>query len=100
MLTKQKIIELLQAQRTYLSAEYGVGRIGLFGSYAKESPKEGSDVDLLIEFKRPIGLRFVELVEYLEALLGHKVDVLTPGGIENIRIKRIAKDIAESVVYV
>ena len=100
MLTKQKIIELLRAQRLHLSTEYGVSRIGLFGSYAKERPNEESDIDLFIEFQRPIGLRFVELVEYLEALLGRKVDVLTPAGIENIRIKRVAKDIGESLVYV
>jgi predicted nucleotidyltransferase len=39
-------------------------------------------------------------VEYLENLLGRKVDVLTPAGIQGIRIERIAKSIAESTVYV
>jgi predicted nucleotidyltransferase len=36
----------------------------------------------------------------LEAVLGRKVDVLTPAGIENIRIARVAQNIAESLVYV
>jgi len=54
----------------------------LFGSYAKGHPNESSDVDLVIEFERPIGFRFFELLDYLEALLGQKVDVLTPAEIQ------------------
>jgi predicted nucleotidyltransferase len=77
-----------------------VSKIGLFGSYAKGRPDETSDIDLLLEFERPIGLRFIELVDYLENLLGRKVDVLTPAGIQNIRIERIARSISQSVVYV
>lgn len=100
MLTRQTIVELLQAKQPYLTAEFGVRKIGLFGSYAKGQPNESSDVDLLIEFERPIGFRFFEFLEYLEALLGQKVDVLTPAGIQNIRIQRVAQNIAESVVYV
>lgn len=100
MLTRQKIVELLKAQQSYLRAEFGVSKIGLFGSYLIGQPNETSDIDLLVEFERPIGFRFFELVDYLEALLGHRVDVLTPAGIQNIRIQRVAKNIAESVVYV
>jgi hypothetical protein len=57
-------------------------------------------VDVVVEFDRPIGLKFVEFAEYLERLLGRKVDVLTPAGIRGIRIRRVAKDIAENIVYV
>lgn len=84
----------------YLSVEYGVARIGLFGSYAKGLPHGNSDIDLIIEFKKPIGLRFMELIDYLESLLGRRVDVLTPAGLAGIRIKRVAEDINASVVYV
>ncbi len=48
----------------------------------------------------PLGFRFIELTEYLENLLGKKVDVLTPAGIRGIRITHIAQDIKESIVYV
>lgn len=71
----------------------------MFGSYAKGQPDETSDVDIVVEFDRPVGFRFVELAEYLENLLGCKVDVLTPAGIQNIRIAHIARDIAESVPF-
>ena len=77
-----------------------MSRIGVFGSFAKGDFAETSDVDLVIEFDQPIGLRFSELVEQLEQLLGRKVDVLTPAGINGIRVKRVARDIAENVIYV
>ncbi len=100
MLTKKKILEVLQSEYPFLAAEFGISKIGLFGSFAKGEPAETSDVDILVEFERPVGFRFVEFAEYLEHLLGRKVEVLTPAGLQGIRIKRIAKNIAESIVYV
>ncbi|MBN1515751.1 nucleotidyltransferase family protein [Candidatus Sumerlaeota bacterium] len=100
MLTQETITKALQKDRAYLSSTYGVARIGLFGSYANGTPTKESDVDLVVEFNRPIGLRFVEFAEYLERLLGANVDVLTPAGIQNIRNKRIAQSILKSIVYV
>ena len=100
MLTKQEITRILRENYPYLTSEYGVKRIGLFGSYAKDSPTETSDVDLVVEFERPIGFHFTEFAEYLESLLGKRVDVLTPAGIQGIRIERIARSIEESIVYV
>jgi predicted nucleotidyltransferase len=100
MLTREKVIDLLREQFSYLVAEYGVKRIGLFGSYAKGAPDEASDIDIVVEFERPMGFRFIEFTEYLECLLGKNVDVLTPAGIQGIRIAHIAKDIEENTVYV
>lgn len=100
MLTQQHVVDQLREQAPYLASGFGIRKIGLFGSFAKGQPTESSDIDLVVEFERPIGLRFVELVEYLEKLLGRKVDVLTPTGVQGIRRRSIANSIAESVVYV
>lgn len=100
MLTKDRITELLQEQNTYLANEFGVRRIGLFGSVSRNLSSEASDIDLVVEFERPIGLRFMELGDYLESLLGHKVDLLTPAGIQAIRSQAIRQEISESIVYV
>jgi predicted nucleotidyltransferase len=100
MLSTEKVVELLQENQAYLAAEFGVSKIGLFGSYAKGQSSDTSDVDLFVEFERPIGFRFIELADYLENLLGQKVDVLTSAGIQNIRIERIARSISQSIVYV
>jgi predicted nucleotidyltransferase len=98
--SKEKVAGLLRENYPYLVAEYGVKRIGLFGSYAKGTPSGRSDVDLVVEFAHPIGFRFIEFAEYLESLLGKKVDVLTPAGLQEIRIAHIAEEIEKSLVYV
>jgi predicted nucleotidyltransferase len=100
MLTKESIIRVLRENYPYLAAEYGVKRIGLFGSYARDVPTESSDIDLVVEFEHPLGFKFIELSDYLEQLLGEKVDILTPAGIQGIRISQIAQNIGESIVYV
>lgn len=100
MLTRETITSRLREDYPYLAAEYGVKRIGLFGSFANDTADESSDVDMVVEFQRPIGFKFIELVEHLEHLLGRKVDVLTPAGLQGIRVAGVARNIAEGVVYV
>lgn len=100
MHTRTTIEQLLQDNLPDLTVEYGVRRIGLFGSFVNGEPSAKSDVDLVVEFERPIGFRFIELAEYLEHLLGRRVDLLTPAGIQAIRVTRLAENIANSVVYV
>ena len=97
---REKVIEILRKEMPYCVSEYGVKRIGLFGSYANGTPTKGSDIDILVEFERPIGLKFVEFAEYIEGLLGTTVDILTPVGLEAIRIERVARNIKESILYV
>ena len=100
MLTRDDIISMLRERLPYLNSEFGVKRIGLFGSFSDGEPDEKSDVDIIAEFEKPIGLKFIELSEYLEQLFGRKTDVLTPAGIEGIRNKEIAKEIERTIVYV
>jgi len=100
MLSKENVTEILRKNIPYLVSEYGIRRIGLFGSYAKGKQTEKSDIDIIAEFERPIGLKFIEFTEYLEEILGRKTDVLTPEGVKGIIIKRIAEDIEKSIVYV
>jgi predicted nucleotidyltransferase len=99
-LTKEAILRRLRESYPQLTARFGVLRIGLFGSFARETAQGSSDVDLIVEFQRPIGLKIVEMVDYLEALLGRKVDVLTPAGLRGIRLPEVARKIEESIVYV
>lgn len=97
---REQVIARLQRERAYLAAEFGVTRLGLFGSYASGTVHEASDVDIVVELGRPLGFKFIELAEYLEQVLGRKVDLLTPDGIRNIRVPRLAREIEESIVYV
>ncbi|WP_322493531.1 nucleotidyltransferase family protein [Chloroflexus sp.] len=70
MPNREEVMTLLRQHYPYLAAQYGVKKIGLFGSYARDQSDETSDVDIIVEFERPLGFRFVELAEYLEHLLG------------------------------
>jgi len=100
MTTSNDILKLIKDNYNYLSTEFGVEKIGLFGSTAKGTVTKESDVDILIEFNKPIGFKFVKLVLYLEELLGKKVDVITKDGLKSIRIKNVAENIKKSLVYV
>ena len=99
-MNKKTIIEKIRIQYPYLVSEYGVKRIGLFGSYSKDKQTEKSDIDIIAEFEKPIGLKFIEFTNYLETLLGKKIDVLTPEGVNGITVKRIINDIEKSIIYV
>jgi predicted nucleotidyltransferase len=100
ILTREKITDILSEKSEYLAATYGVKKIGLFGSYAKGTHTEASDIDIIVEFETPLGFKFMEFADYLEELLGKPVDVLTVGGLQGIRIPHVAQSIRESIVYV
>lgn len=58
--------------------QYGIAAIYLFGSVARDEARPDSDVDLLVDFNRPIGLfEFIQLQNYLERLLDCPVDLAT-----------------------
>jgi uncharacterized protein len=97
---KDKVIRLMEDHSNVLLTEYGVSKIGIFGSVVKGTMTEDSDLDIVVEFNKPIGFKFNRLVEYLENLFGRKVDVLTKDGIKNIRVKEVARDIERNLVYV
>ncbi|MBX3012329.1 MAG: nucleotidyltransferase family protein [Caldilineaceae bacterium] len=100
MLTRETVIQQLREHYPYLTAEYGVKRIGLFGSFARGTANETSDIDVLVEFQSPVGFKFIELIAYLEQLFEREVDVLTPAGLQGIRSPNVAHRIAEGILYV
>ena len=97
---KDEVIRLMKEHSSVLTNEYGISKIGIFGSVLKGTMTEDSDLDIVVEFKKPIGFKFNRLVEYLENLFGRKVDVLTKDGIKNIRVKEVARNIERTLVYV
>ena len=102
--TKEEIIQILRRELPYLKEKYGVEKIVLYGSFAKGTHKKKSDIDILVDIKRPIGLEFVSLADRLEEILGRKVDVATYAhfrrSFQNPRYKHIAEDIKKSLIYV
>ena len=99
MLSRKQILDKLREELPNLKNRFNVKRIGVFGSYAEESQVLESDIDIIVEFEKPIGLSFMDLIEYLENLFRKKVDILTSAGLKSIRIKKVAEDIERSIVY-
>jgi len=57
----------------------GVKSLAVFGSLARGEATPASDIDVLVEFDRPVGLfEFIRLKMYLEELTGRRVDLVTP----------------------
>lgn len=100
MLTKKQILKKLKNELPVLEKEYQVKRIAIFGSYAMGNQGEESDIDLVMEFSNPIGLKFIQLSDYLEEKFGKNVDILTPDGIKSIRIKSVYESIMNNLIYV
>ncbi len=96
----QDILALLKAALPELRKEFGVKTLGVFGSVAHGTAKPDSDLDLLVEFDQPLGLRFMEFSEKLEHLAHRPVDILTPIGLDNVRQPEIAQSIRDNLVYV
>jgi hypothetical protein len=75
--------------------EFDPLKIGIFGSFARGDNKEGSDIDILVEFKEsPTLLTLIKLENDLSEILGIKVDLVTTGALKNKRIRKsIKKDL-------
>ncbi len=81
----------------YLSNQYNVKELGVFGSVARGQNSQSSDIDLLVEFSEPIGLfKFIELENYLSELLGKKVDLVSKKALKTA----IKEDVLKEVIYV
>ena len=77
MRTLEEIRRIIAEHKEDIRQKYGIVILGVFGSYARGEQKETSDVDILVELERPVGLEFYEFWDYIENLLGTKADVLT-----------------------
>ena len=77
MKSRTEILDRLRRARPELEREFGVQRLALFGSWARGDQREDSDVDVLVDFSPSLGLRFVDLAERSEAVIGRQADVLS-----------------------
>ena len=93
MKTVDEIKSILAQHKEELRDRYKVKEIGIFGSYIRGEQREKSDLDILVEFEKPIGLEFIELAEFLESILELKVDLVSKGAVKPNRWRYIEKDL-------
>jgi predicted nucleotidyltransferase len=97
MTQREEVIQTLQAHKAELSTTYGVRTLALFGSVARNEASDQSDVDLLVEFDRAVGLfGLVALQQHLAHLLRRPVDLGTLRGLK----PRIRREVEQELVYV
>jgi hypothetical protein len=89
---RDEIFAQLRGYRAELE-EYGVSSLAIFGSVARNEETDQSDVDILVEFDRPVGLfEFVRVKNHLEKILHRPVDLVTPEGLKKQLKERILKE--------
>ncbi|HPC90512.1 MAG TPA: nucleotidyltransferase family protein [Methanothrix sp.] len=93
----EEIQEILRQKKPLLEERFKVKEIGIFGSFVRGEETDTSDLDILVELEKPVGLiKFVGLQNYLSDELGEKVDLVMKGALK----PRIKKSILSEVVYV
>lgn len=92
-----EISQTLHSHLDELRKDYAVAEIGVFGSFVRGEQREGSDVDLLVDFSRPVGfVAFLRLENRLREILGREVDLVTRKALK----PHIGRRILEEIRYV
>jgi uncharacterized protein len=89
-------IKLLASRKELYHRKYGAKTFAFFGSFVRGEQTSSSDLDILVEFDRPIGLAFVTLADELEELLGVKVDLVSKRAVH----PRMMTLIEQELIYV
>ncbi|MBS0183109.1 MAG: nucleotidyltransferase family protein [Nitrospira sp.] len=85
---------VLRRQLPILQTKYHLRTLGVFGSYVRGTSRQGSDLDLLVEFTQTLSLfEFVELEQRLSRLLGVKVDLVMRDALKPLIGRRILKEV-------
>ena len=77
MNTQIEIERKLKKLKPILNEQYHVEKLGYFGSYSRNEQNTGSDIDILVYLRKPLGWDFFDLQEFLEKELQLKVDLVS-----------------------
>jgi hypothetical protein len=75
-MNREEIIDFLSAHKIEFKQDFGLVKIGLFGSYARGENFEDSDIDIVVELKKPDLFYLIGIKQTVEDALGTKVDVV------------------------
>jgi uncharacterized protein len=93
MIDKERISNILIANKAKLVSKYHLKSIGIFGSFTREDFTEDSDIDILIDYEKPLGVEFIDLANELEKILNHRVDLVSKNGVKPKYFQEIQKDL-------
>ena len=87
---------ILTQLKPELTAKYNVSSIGLFGSVVRDDFSPSSDVDIIVDFSKPIGIEFVDLADFIEKKLNKNVDLVSKNGVK----QKYYHSIESEIIYV
>ena len=91
---KHIIIQQLKKAKPFFSEKYGLTELALFGSYSRNEKTDLSDIDIMVDYPNPMGLKYFDMVYDLEDLFKEKkVQVVSKGGIKPKYFERIKQDL-------
>jgi len=93
MKTLPEIKNSLSSHKKRLFQDYPIKSLAIFGTYSRKEQNNSSDLDILVEFSDKIGVRFIDLAEDLENIVGLKVDLVSKKGIKEKYLKLIDSDL-------
>ena len=93
MKTITDITSVLQNHKSHLFSDYPIKSMAIFGSFSRMEQNEHSDVDILVEFNGKIGIRFIDLADELENIVGSKIDLVSKKGIKDNYYQAITSDL-------
>ena len=78
-----QIKDLLTQLKPEIISKYNVTSIGLFGSIVRDDFNEESDIDIIVDFSKPIGIEFIDLADFLELKINKKIDLVSKNGVKH-----------------
>lgn len=97
MLVLQDCIQKLEQFKATFGQQFGITRLGIFGSVARRENTEDSDIDIVVEVQKPTLSLMYELREALKALFGCEVDLVR---FRNSLRPLLKSNIQKDVIYV
>jgi predicted nucleotidyltransferase len=86
-MTREEVLTKLRDLKPWLTSQ-GIGRVRLFGSYARDEAGPDSDIDLIVELTKPLGLDYFSIEQHLSEKLGAKVEMVTEQALTNRILRR------------
>jgi len=97
MISREEIISVLKENKPKLFGKYPISELALFGSFARNDYNENSDIDILVDFHKPIdGFEYIRLAHEFEDIFNHKVDVVSRKAIK----AQYLPFVESSIIYV
>jgi len=73
---REDILRIISAHKATFEREFGLKKIGLFGSYARGESQKGSDIDIVVEIEKPDLFYLIGIKQAIEEALDSKVDIV------------------------